>query len=114
VGLMNSLRQEGVRKNIHINAIAPVATTRLTEGLMPEDMQKALAPETVTPAVLYLCSDEAPTGVILQAAGGMYQRIAIVESKGVSLGSDTRIEDIAEHFGAITDLNGARPKDSAV
>ena len=81
---------------------------------MPEDMQKALAPETVTPAVLYLCSDEAPTGMILQAAGGMYQRIAIVEGKGANLGIDATIEDIAENFDAITDLNGAKPKDAAV
>ena len=81
---------------------------------MPEDMQKALAPETVTPAVLYLCSDEAPTGMILQAAGGMYQRIAIVEGKGANLGIDATIEDIAENFDAITDFNGAKPKDAAV
>ena len=113
VGLMNSLKQEGIRKNIHVNAVAPVAATRLTEGLMPDDMIKALAPETVTPAVLYLCSDEAPTGIILQAAGGMYQRVAIVESKGANLGTEATIEDIAEHFNAITDLDGARPKDSA-
>ena len=113
VGLMNSLKQEGIRKNVHVNAIAPVAATRLTEGLMPDDMIKALAPETVTPAVLYLCSDEAPTGIILQAAGGLYQRVAIVESKGANLGTEATIEDIAEHFGAITDLDGARPKDAA-
>ena len=113
VGLMNSLKQEGIRKNVHVNAIAPVAATRLTEGLMPDDMIRALAPETVTPAVLYLCSDEAPTGIILQAAGGLYQRVAIVESKGANLGTEATIEDIAEHFGAITDLDGARPKDAA-
>lgn len=113
VGLMNSLRQEGARKNVHTNAIAPVASTRLTDGLMAEEVKKLLAPEAVTPAVLYLCSDEAPTGMTLQAVGGMYQRIAIVEGKGVNLGVDATVEDIAENFDAITDLDGAKPKDSA-
>ena len=113
IGLMTSLKQEGIRKNIHINAIAPVAATRLTEALMPDDMKSAMAPETVTPAVLYLCSDEAPTGFILQAAGGTYQRIAIVESKGENLGTDATVEDIAMHFDAISNLTGAMPRDSA-
>jgi NAD(P)-dependent dehydrogenase (short-subunit alcohol dehydrogenase family) len=64
VGLMNSLKQEGAKYNIKVNAIAPVAATRLTEALMPEDMRKALAPETITPAVVYLCTPDAPNGII--------------------------------------------------
>ena len=114
IGLMNSLKQEGAKYNIRINAIAPVAATRLTEALMPEDMKKALQPNTVTPAALYLCSEDAPSGMILQAAGGNYQRIAIVESKGRNLGPDATAEDIANYFSDITDLTGARHKDSAV
>jgi NAD(P)-dependent dehydrogenase (short-subunit alcohol dehydrogenase family) len=114
IGLMNALKQEGAKYNIHINAIAPVAATRLTEALMPDDMKKALEPRTVTPAALYLCSDEAPSGMILQAAGGNYQRIAIVESKGKKLGLKATVEDIANHFSDITDLVGARHKESAV
>ena len=52
--------------------------------------------------------------MILQAAGGHYQRIAIIESKGKNLGSAATVEDIARHFSEITELAGARPKDSAV
>ena len=114
IGLMNSLKQEGAKKNIKINAIAPVAATRLTEELMPEEMRAALAPETITPAVVYLCSEDAPNGIILQAAGGNYQRIAIVESKGVQLGVDATVEDIAENFAKIDDLEGSRAKESAL
>jgi NAD(P)-dependent dehydrogenase (short-subunit alcohol dehydrogenase family) len=114
IGLMNALKQEGAKYNIHINAIAPVAATRLTEALMSDEMKQALDPRTVTPAALYLCSEEAPSGMILQAAGGNYQRVAIVESKGKNLGPDATAEDVASHFSAITDLAGARHKDSAV
>jgi len=114
IGLMHALKQEGAKYNIRVNAIAPVAATRLTEALMPDDMKKALEPATVTPAALFLCSDDAPSGMILQAAGGHYQRVAIVESKGKSLGPDATVEDIANYFSDITNLTDARPKDSAV
>lgn len=114
IGLMNALKQEGGKYNVHVNAIAPVAATRLTAELMSEEMRNALAPETVTPAVVYLCSDEAPSGIILQAAGGNYQRIAIVEGKGKNLGVNASVEDVAKNFATICDLTGARAKDSAV
>ena len=53
IGLMNTLAQEGAKYNIHINALAPTAGTRMTEGLIPEEAFALLTPETVTPAVLY-------------------------------------------------------------
>jgi NAD(P)-dependent dehydrogenase (short-subunit alcohol dehydrogenase family) len=114
IGLMNALKQEGAKYNIHINAIAPVAATRLTEALMADDMKKALEPRTVTPAALFLCSEDAPSGMILQAAGGHYQRVAVVEGKGINLGTEATVDDIARHFSAIADLTGARHKESAV
>jgi NAD(P)-dependent dehydrogenase (short-subunit alcohol dehydrogenase family) len=113
IGLMNSLKQEGAKYNVHVNAVAPVAATRLTEELMPEQMRKALSPHTVTPAVVYLCSDSAPTGIILQAAGGNFQRIAVMEGKGKNLGVDATVEDVARNFDAICNLDGARAKNSA-
>ena len=56
VGFMNSLKLEGQKNNIHVNAISPVAGTRMTENLMPPEALKRLAPEYVTPGVVYLCS----------------------------------------------------------
>ncbi|MDX5359749.1 MAG: SDR family oxidoreductase, partial [Alphaproteobacteria bacterium] len=59
VGLMQTLKIEGEKYNIRVNAVAPVAATRMTEDLLPEDFLKLLQPERVSPAVLYLASDDA-------------------------------------------------------
>ena len=63
---MNTLKIEGAKNNIHTNAIAPVALTRMTENLIPEEAGKNLGPELITPAVTFLCSDDAPNGVVVQ------------------------------------------------
>jgi NAD(P)-dependent dehydrogenase (short-subunit alcohol dehydrogenase family) len=64
VGLMNTLKLEGAKNDIRVNAISPVAATRMTSALMPPEMLQRLAPEHVTPGVIYLASKEAPTGAI--------------------------------------------------
>ena len=110
VGFMNSLKIEGAKNNIYTNAVAPVAATRMTEALMPEEALKRLGPELVTPAVIFLCSDDAPNGVILQAAGGKYSVACIVENEGIDLGADATVEDIADNYDAIVNLNGAKPR----
>ena len=110
VGLMNSLKIEGAKNNVHTNTISPVAATRMTEDLMPEEALSRIGPELVTPAVMYLCSKDAPNGVILQAQGGNYGTAAIVEHLNVELGDHATAEDIADHFEEITDLAGAQPR----
>ena len=110
VGFMNSLKIEGAKNNVLTNAIAPVAATRMTESLMPAEALKRLGPELVTPAVLFLCSENAPNGVILQAAGGRYSVACIVENSGIDLGTDASVDDIAENYGKISDLTGAQPR----
>ncbi len=104
VGFMNTLKLEGQKNNIHVNAISPVAATRMTENLMPPEMIARLAPEAVTPAVMFLCSDEAPTGAILTAGAGAFAMARIVETEGVYLkGSALSAEGVRDHFGAIAD-----------
>jgi NAD(P)-dependent dehydrogenase (short-subunit alcohol dehydrogenase family) len=110
VGFMNTLKIEGAKYNIHTNSIAPVAATRMTADLMPEAAQQALGPELVTPAVVYLCTEDAPNGVVVQAQGGRFSVACIVENQGVDLGHDATVEDVAEHFSQITDLTGAKPR----
>ncbi len=110
VGFMNTLKIEGAKYNIHTNTIAPVAATRMTEDLMPEEVLKALGPELVTPAVVYLCTEDAPNDVIIQAQGGQYSIACIVENQGVNLGHDATAEDIADNYSKIVDLTDAKPR----
>jgi NAD(P)-dependent dehydrogenase (short-subunit alcohol dehydrogenase family) len=107
VGFMNTLKLEGQKNNIHVNAICPVAGTRMTETLMPPEMVKKLAPEFVTPGVIYLCSDEAPTGVILTAGGGAYALARIYETEGIYLGEDgVSVEEVRDNWAKIADPTG--------
>ena len=110
VGFMNTLKIEGAKNNIRVNAIAPVAATRMTENLMPQQMLDRLAPEKVTPGVVYLCSDDAPNGVVLQAMGGRFSVAAIVENQGVDLGDSCTVESVAQNWEKISDLTGAKPR----
>ena len=110
VGLMNTLKIEGQNKNIHTNSITPVAYTRMTEGLIPEDFGKNLQPEYVTPAVIYLASENAPNGAIMAAGAGVFSRIFIHETMGVSLGmgEDMTPENIQANWDKISDMEDAR------
>ena len=107
VGFMNSLKLEGQKNNIHVNAIAPVAATRMTESLMPPEVLKRLAPENVTPGVVYLCSEEAPTGAILTAGGGAFALARLYETEGVYLGEGgLSVEEVRDNWAKIADPAG--------
>ena len=110
VGLMNTLKIEGQKYNVFSNSITPVAYTRMTEGLIPEDFGKNMQPEYVTPAVIYLSSDQAPNGAIMAAGAGVFSRIVIQETMGVSLGTgdDMTPENIAANWDGISDMDDAR------
>jgi NAD(P)-dependent dehydrogenase (short-subunit alcohol dehydrogenase family) len=107
VGFMNSLKLEGQKNNIHVNTISPVAATRMTESLMPPEILARLAPEFVTPGVVFLCSEEAPTGTILTAGAGAFAVARIFETEGVYLGEDgLSVEEVRDHWSQITDEAG--------
>jgi NAD(P)-dependent dehydrogenase (short-subunit alcohol dehydrogenase family) len=110
VGLMNTLKIEGKKNNVHINALAPVAATRMTEALIPKERLDKLGPELVTPGVVYLCSEQAPSGVILQAVGGRFNIAEIVENAWVDLSADCTVESVAANWAKISDLTGAKPR----
>ena len=110
VGFMNSLKIEGAKNNIHTNTIAPVAATRMTEDLMPEAALEKLGPELVTPAAIFLVSENAPNGVIIQAQGGKFSMACIVENEGIDLGVDADADDIADNYDKISDLSVVKPR----
>jgi NAD(P)-dependent dehydrogenase (short-subunit alcohol dehydrogenase family) len=104
IGFMNTLKLEGQKNNIHVNAIAPVAATRMTENLMPPAILERLKPEYVTPGVVFLCSEEAPTGCILTAGAGAFALARIVETEGVYLGEGgLSVEEVRDNWAKITD-----------
>ena len=107
MGLMNVLHIEGAKDNIRVNTLAPTAATRMTESLMPEDALALLAPETITPGLLYLVSEEAPSRVILGAGAGAFAVTKVYETPGTTLtGDDLSPEGVAAAFATISDTEG--------
>ncbi|MEI6760695.1 MAG: SDR family NAD(P)-dependent oxidoreductase [Betaproteobacteria bacterium] len=107
VGLMQTLALEGAKNNIHVNALAPTAATRMTEGLMPEAALAALKPEAVVPAMLVLASRGAPTRTILCAGAGTFEAAHITLTQGVWLGTDGQTpERLAARLAEVTDAAG--------
>ncbi len=111
VGIMNTLKIEGAKNDIRINTICPIAATRMTEGLMSEGMLAALKPEFVTPGVINLVKEDAPTGMILSAGAGAFSMAQIVETAGayVGQGADLTAEAVAAKWAEITDVSKAQP-----
>ncbi|MEM6912873.1 MAG: SDR family NAD(P)-dependent oxidoreductase [Pseudomonadota bacterium] len=102
VGLMNVLHIEGIQKGIHINTLSPTAGTRMTEGIIPEEAFQLMTPESVTPAAVYLCCDEAPSRLILCAGAGGYAATRITETDGIYLKPDDQsAESIAANMADI-------------
>jgi hypothetical protein len=99
---MQTLKLEGEKYDIRVNALSPVAGTRMTEDLLPADALAVLKPEAVTPAVIFLSSQDAPTGSIVCAGAGVFSAVKIMESQGVHLGLDASAEAIENHWAAIT------------
>jgi NAD(P)-dependent dehydrogenase (short-subunit alcohol dehydrogenase family) len=107
VGLMNVLQIEGEKSNIRVNTLAPGAATRMTETLLPPGVSDLMKPEAVTPAALYLVSEDAPRRTILNATAGGFSRTLIHETEGIFLNADEQTpEAIAARFGDISDEAG--------
>jgi NAD(P)-dependent dehydrogenase (short-subunit alcohol dehydrogenase family) len=109
LGLMNVLHVEGIKYDIRVNLLAPWASTRLTAGLLSPEALELMAPETVTPGVLFLVGENAPARMIMSAGSGCFARIRLMESEAVFLPPDARTpEAIAERFDAISSIEGQR------
>lgn len=109
VGLMNTLRAEGAKYDIRVNALAPVAHTRMTDDLLPDEAKEFLRPEEVTPGVLFLVAKDAPNGMILAAGAGGFASVRIYETEGIWLSPSERTpENIAARIDEIQDPGGQR------
>ena len=108
IGFMNTLKLEGAKNNIHVNAIAPVAATRMTAGVIPPQVADRLKPDYVSPGVVFLCSEEAPTGAILAAGGGAFALARLYETEGVYLGEEPglSVEAVRDNWTKIADATG--------
>jgi len=114
VGLMNVLHLEGQKNNVRVNTLAPTALTRMTEGLLPKEAGEVLTAESVTPAVLFLVGEDAPSRVIMGAGAGVFAVTHIAETPGVYLPEAERTpEGIAAHFAEISDRSKATPLENA-
>ena len=107
VGLMQTLAIEGAKYGIHVNALAPTAATRMTQGLMPDEVLAALKPESVVPAMLVLAHDSAPTRTILCAGAGTFEAAHITLTQGVYVGTGADApERLAACLAEVTDRSG--------
>jgi NAD(P)-dependent dehydrogenase (short-subunit alcohol dehydrogenase family) len=110
IGFMNTMKIEGQKYNIRANAICPVAATRMTEGIIPPQAHEAAKPDYVTPGVIYLVSEDAPTGAILTAGAGSFALARIYETEGVHLGTENlSAEAVRDSWDRISDPAGQRP-----
>ncbi|MBP7335277.1 SDR family NAD(P)-dependent oxidoreductase [Niveispirillum sp.] len=89
VGLMQTLAIEGQRHNIRVNCLAPSAATGMTSGLYANDDLARLDSERVSPAVVALCADDAPTRTILLAGAGRFAQAHVSMTRGVYLRDET-------------------------
>ena len=107
VGLMKTLALEGAKFNVRVNTIAPLAATRMTEDLLPPAFLEKMGPETVAPAALYLVSEEAPSGVVLNAGGGGFEAAHVTLTKGIHVAPDAMTpETVAARIAEIRDRSG--------
>lgn len=116
LGLMNVLAIEGASHNIRVNCLAPGAATRMTASvpgstLDADNPPPEMDPSLVSPAVLYMCSENAPSAVTIHASGGRFSRSQTFTNEGIRLGTDASFESLSEAPDGALDMSQAQPFD---
>jgi NAD(P)-dependent dehydrogenase (short-subunit alcohol dehydrogenase family) len=107
VGLMNTLALEGAKNDIRVNCLAPTAATQMLEGLLPAEQLSLLKPETVSPGLLALVREDAPTKTILAAGGGSFELAHVTLTRGVNVGvGEDAAEQLVARWNELADRSG--------
>jgi NAD(P)-dependent dehydrogenase (short-subunit alcohol dehydrogenase family) len=113
VGLMQTLALEGERHNIRVNCLAPSAATGMTAGILPERALAALDPQRVSPGLVALVGDDAPTRMILLAGAGSFEAAHVTMTRGVFIGEgDDAALKVRARLGEIRSRTGEVVPDS--
>ncbi|EHI14493.1 peroxisomal hydratase-dehydrogenase-epimerase [Mycolicibacterium thermoresistibile ATCC 19527] len=110
IGLINTLAIEGAKYNTTANAIAPLAATRMTADIAPQELLDRLDPDLVAPAVGYLMSEQnQDSGSVFVVGGGLVQRVAQFQNDGVTFSAPPTLDEITARWGEISDMSHAKP-----
>jgi NAD(P)-dependent dehydrogenase (short-subunit alcohol dehydrogenase family) len=107
VGLMQTLALEGAKRNIRVNCLAPSAATAMTESVLPAEALARLTPAHVSPGLIALVDDQAPTRMILLAGAGSFECAHITMTQGVHIEDvATAGEELCQLLEAVADRSG--------
>jgi NAD(P)-dependent dehydrogenase (short-subunit alcohol dehydrogenase family) len=102
VGLTKTLAAEGAKYNIKVNAIAPIAWTRMTEELFPPELKDRLGVELVTPVVAWLAHESnEQSGETYSVGGGRVARVFVAEGPGFTKDDGLSVEDVRDNWARI-------------
>ncbi|MDE0691416.1 MAG: SDR family NAD(P)-dependent oxidoreductase [Gammaproteobacteria bacterium] len=115
LGLANVLALEGANRNVRVNCLGPGAATRMTNTVPGRDedldhVDPLRDPALVSPAVLFMCSEDAPNGAVIHASGGNYSRSEVWVNDAVELGAGATYEDLTPHIDRLMDMSAAHPR----
>lgn len=103
VGLMQTLALEGERNDIRVNCLAPSAATGMTQGVLPSNALAGLAPEKVSPGLVALVGDDAPTRMILLAGAGSFECAHVTMTQGVFIDEADAADQVRRRLDEIRD-----------
>ena len=107
VGLMQTLALEGEKYGIRVNCLAPTAATAMTDTLLSPEALERLSPDFVSPGLLALVGDDAPTRAILCAGAGHFARSSVTLTQGLYVGTgDGAAEGVVASWSGISDRSG--------
>ena len=113
LGFMNTLVLEGGKNNIHVNALAPTAGTRMTEDLLPSSVLDLMTAESVSAGALVLCDETAPTRTILCAGAGGYAVASMYETDGIFMPKESQNPDeIVAKWDELSDVSAHKALES--